>query len=194
MSGKAPPKGPRALLGTQLGSSSTPAPSSAPLVASSHPHHLLHTQPQPQRPLPSAPTANINTRIGATPPTGPRSLQIGRPPPGPKYSLNNLTPSSTPNGLGPHSLQSNRFPVSIKGKKRDIGATGGVCTFFVAYGRSLILLYFLCSRSLYGRATTFGNRITHNLMAVKIRTLNQAIMVWLLPVAVLGAGHPQSCH
>ena len=135
MSGKAPPKGPRALLGTQLGSSSA---SSAPLGTSSHPHqhqHLLQPQLQPQRLPPSGPTPVINTRIGATPPTGPRSLQIGRPPPGPKYSLN--TPSAS-NGLGPHSLQSNRLTVSIKGKQRDIGTSSGVCILFIAYDRSLI--------------------------------------------------------
>jgi len=135
MSGKAPPKGPRALLGTQLGSSSSSPTSSASLGAASHPHqHLLHTQPPPQRPPPGAPTSNINTRIGATPPTGPRSLQIGRPPSGPKYSPNTHATSSAPNGLGPHSLQSNRFPISIKGKKRDIGTSGGVCILFIAHG------------------------------------------------------------
>jgi [histone H3]-lysine4 N-trimethyltransferase SETD1 len=135
MSGKVPPKGPRAL----LGSSSSPASSSAPLGPSSHPHqHLLHTQLQTQRPPPSAPTSSINTRIGATPPTGPRSLQIGRPPPGSKYPLSSHTTPSTPNGLGPHSLQSNRFPVSIKGKKRDIGTSSAVCMLFIAYHRSLI--------------------------------------------------------
>ena len=136
MSGKAPPKGPRALLGTQLGSSSSP---SAPLGPVSHPHqHLLHTQLQPQRPPPSAPPSNINTRIGATPLTGPRSLQIGRPPPGPKYSLSSHTTPSTLNGLGPHSLQSNQFPISIKGKKRDVGTSSAVCILFFAYGRSFI--------------------------------------------------------
>ena len=137
MSGKAPPKGPRALLGTQLGSSSSPTSSSPP---SSHPHqHLLHNQLPPQRPSPSAPTLSINTRIGATPPTGPRSLQIGRPPAGLKYSLTSHATPSAPNGLGPpHSLQSSRFPVSIKGKKRDIGTSSAVCMLFIVYGRSLI--------------------------------------------------------
>ena len=141
MSGKAPPKGPRALLGTQLGPSSSPASSSTPpLGASSHSHQQhLHTQLQSQRASPSALTSNINTRIGAAPPTGPRSLQIGRVPPGPKYSLNSHTSPSAPNGLGTHSLQSSRFSVSIKGKKRDTGTSNGVCVyFFVTYGRSLI--------------------------------------------------------
>ena len=138
MSGKAPPKGPRALLGTQLGSTSSPASPTVPLGPSSHSHQHLHTQPQSQRPPPSAPTSNINTRIGAAPPTGPRSLQIGRPPPGPKYSLSSHTSPSVANGLGPHSLQTNRFPVSIKGKNRDIGTSSVVCILFIAYGRSLI--------------------------------------------------------
>jgi histone-lysine N-methyltransferase SETD1 len=140
MSGKAPPKGPRALLGTQLGSTSSPASPTVPLGPTSHPHqHLLHTQPQSQRPPPSAPTSNINTRIGATPPTGPRSLQIGpRPPPGTKYSLSSHTTPSVPNGLGPHLLQTNRFPVSIKGKNRDIGTSNVVCILFIVYSRSLV--------------------------------------------------------
>lgn len=139
MSGKAPPRGPRALLGTQLGSTSSPASSPVHLGHSSHPHqHPPHTQLQIQRPPPSAPTSNINTRIGAAPPTGPRSLQIGRPPPGTKYSLSSHTTPSAPNGLGPHSLQSSRFPVTIKGKNRDIGTSSVVCILFIAYGRSLV--------------------------------------------------------
>ena len=181
MSGKAPPKGPRALLGTHPGSLSSPASSSAPL-GTSHPHqHLLHIQPQLKGPPSSALNTNVNTRIGATPPTGPRSLQISRPPPpGPKYSSNSHTIPTVPNGLGPHSLQINRFPVSIKGKNRDIGTSSGVCILFIAYSRSLILLYFY-----YSRATMLGHRITCNSMAVRI------LIVSHLLVVLLGAGHLQ---
>ena len=150
MSGKAPPKGPRALLGTQLGSTSSPASPTVPLGPSSHLHQHLHTQPQSQRPPPSAPTSNINTRIGAAPPTGPRSLQIGRPPPGPKYSLSSHTSPSVANGLGPHSLQNNRFPVSIKGKNRDIGTSSVVCILFIVasdHSFDLFLEHSLASES-----------------------------------------------
>ncbi|KAF8892940.1 hypothetical protein BD779DRAFT_1132659 [Infundibulicybe gibba] len=76
MSGKAPPKGPRALRASfHPSSASTSAVASGSAPGSSTQQH--------------APPANANKRIGATPPTGPRSLtaQIngGRQlPPGPK--------------------------------------------------------------------------------------------------------------
>ena len=71
MSGKAPPKGPRALLGAHPSSSSS---------SSAAPHHHHHPPP-PARPPPTG-----GSRIGATPPTGPRSLLAAapRPPPVPK--------------------------------------------------------------------------------------------------------------
>lgn len=82
MSGKAPPKGPRALLGAHQPSSSS----------SAAPHH--HHQP---RPPPTAHTGS--SRIGATPPTGPRSLLAAaprQPPGGPKQLYGGQGASRTP--------------------------------------------------------------------------------------------------
>jgi histone-lysine N-methyltransferase SETD1 len=118
MSGKAPPRGPRALLGSlpQLQQNQTASSSS----------QSTNPPPQPQTPQ-SSPTALSATpvkRIGAVPPTGPRSLTNGRqpPPPGPKQLLNGRsspTSSSPIIPTGPHALQSNRHPISIKGKIPD---------------------------------------------------------------------------
>ncbi|KAF8958959.1 hypothetical protein BDZ97DRAFT_1761764 [Flammula alnicola] len=131
MSGKAPPKGPRALLGTQAGPSG-PASSSSSLANAHSVAQQPPAHPQPPRAPQSALPPNPNSRIGATPPTGPRSLQANNhsrpPPPGPKHLLNGHSHHSSsggPNGLGPHALQSNRHPISIKGKKRDIGPNVG---------------------------------------------------------------------
>lgn len=132
MSGKAPPKGPRALLGTPGGSSAPASSSSSSLSTSLAPTHNMNNVP-PQRAQPrAAPPAsslpnNPSSRIGAAPPTGPRSLGFqnshGRmPPPGPKHSFVNGVhhPASSSGGL-----QKNRNPISIKGKNRD----SGVCPY-----------------------------------------------------------------
>ncbi|PPQ66794.1 hypothetical protein CVT24_008703, partial [Panaeolus cyanescens] len=118
MSGKAPPKGPRALLGQTQGAASS--------SSSSYSHPPAHSQQQ-QRSSSTQPPANPASRIGATPPTGPRSLQGNAnsrpPPPGPKSLINGHSShnNTAVNGLGPHALQTNRHPISIKGKKRDVG-------------------------------------------------------------------------
>lgn len=127
MSGKAPPRGPRALLGS--------LPPSAP-----HASHQHHQQPQQQQNHPASSSSSSaqlqrvspitttppNRRIGAVPPTGPRSLNGRQPPPGPKHLLNGHS------SLGPglpssssHGLQSNRHPISIKGKNPDKGPVAG---------------------------------------------------------------------
>lgn len=114
MSGKAPPRGPRALLGSLQHLQQNQSASSSSL-----PPNLL---PIPQTPQasPTSLSATPIKRIGAAPPTGPRSLTNGRqPPPGPKLLLNGRSSptSGSPNiPTGPHALQSNRHPISIKGK------------------------------------------------------------------------------
>lgn len=133
MSGKAPPKGPRALL------SSLPAvsPLAAPAI----------NQPPPQQQQPHRPSATSLSQPSAAPkpiPTGPRIFRDSAfaklPPAGPKnHSTNgysNVAGPSTPNGLGSHALQSNRHPISIKGKKPDTATSWsntGVNTFFIHY-------------------------------------------------------------
>ena len=68
MSGKAPPTGPRALLNSLNGGPSKRHP---------HPPQSdLSSSPQPTPSSSSSPTSLIN-RIGAAPPTGPRSLLNG---------------------------------------------------------------------------------------------------------------------
>lgn len=136
MSGKAPPTGPRALLGSM-------AASSVASSSSSSTSHQGSQSLQPTRPQAATVTLAQNKRIGATPPTGPRSLINGAharpPPPGPKSLLNNghtghlnssAANSSLPNGLNAHALQSNRHPISIKGKKPETGSGVGVNLFF----------------------------------------------------------------
>lgn len=133
MSGKAPPTGPRALLGTHASSSGSSLQSSSSLAGAHHANLAPKPTggvPQPPRPSQPAAAPYPGSRIGATPPTGPRSLQANnhaRPPPGPKQLVNghsHLSSSSGPNAQG---LQTNRYPISIKGKKRDEGTSGRVC-------------------------------------------------------------------
>ncbi|KAJ3823230.1 hypothetical protein F5880DRAFT_558623 [Lentinula raphanica] len=80
MSGKAPPTGPRALLGKQgqQGQQGQGQPG--------HPSHSNSRQPSSSTnisssssSLPSSSSSNVNTRIGAPPPTGPRSLSVNGP-------------------------------------------------------------------------------------------------------------------
>jgi len=135
MSGKAPPKGPRALLGPH-GGPSAPASSSsqAPTAPISNlplqPQHALHSRGAPTSSSSSGPI-NPGSRIGATPPTGPRSLGFQNsharmPPPGPKHPFVNGAHHSSSSGVGSHGLQKNRHPISIKGKNRD-NSNVGVC-------------------------------------------------------------------
>ncbi len=72
MSGKAPPTGPRALLNSLNGCSSKRHPPQSDLSSSPHPTPSSSSPP----PSSSSPTPLIN-RIGAPPPTGPRSLLNG---------------------------------------------------------------------------------------------------------------------
>ncbi|PPQ92507.1 hypothetical protein CVT25_010340 [Psilocybe cyanescens] len=131
MSGKAPPKGPRALLGTPGASSSGPSSSSSSLPSSAHgfaqpPHSQSHVS-VPRAPQSSL-SQNSSSRIGAAPPTGPRSLQANMhsrpPPPGPKHLYNGHPSSGGLNGLGSQALRNDRFPVSFKGKKQESGPSG----------------------------------------------------------------------
>ncbi|TFK75666.1 hypothetical protein BDN72DRAFT_892163 [Pluteus cervinus] len=124
MSGKAPPTGPRALLGTYRATS--PAVLSSSHSSQSLSQQFLPFQPQhPQRPQPNPPpSAPAVSRIGAPPPTGPRSLTNGihsrQPPPAPKSLLNghasNVAGPSSFNSLRPMSPQG-RLP--MKGKKPE---------------------------------------------------------------------------
>ncbi|KAF9530539.1 hypothetical protein CPB83DRAFT_166065 [Crepidotus variabilis] len=126
MSGKAPPKGPRALQGSQ------PGPSTASSSSSSSVSQPLVQQHLNSHPLPSKSQGNSGPRfpsgrIGATPPTGPRSLLGGAqskvPPQGPKSLANGHSnlPTPGPPGASSHILQSNRPPISIvNGRKRDV--------------------------------------------------------------------------
>ncbi|KAF8653398.1 hypothetical protein AX16_003970 [Volvariella volvacea WC 439] len=124
MSGKAPPTGPRALLGgIRATSPVVPAPLHSAQALSQHQQPQLQPQLLSQRPQLSSPATPFN-RIGATPPTGPRSLTNGLharpPPPAPKNLLNgHPTPPAGPSaltGLRPSSPQSRH---QVKGKKPD---------------------------------------------------------------------------
>lgn len=118
MSGKAPPRGPRALLcSLQQHQQGQPSSSSSPSV-------IPPSLPQTPHSSPTTLSTSPANRIGAAPPTGPRSLTNGRqpPPPGPKQLLNGRSsPTIGSSGIptGPHALQSNRHPISIKGKITD---------------------------------------------------------------------------
>lgn len=135
MSGKAPPKGPRALLGTHGGPSAPSSASSSSLVSTasnSHlpPQHALHSRGAPTPSVSSVPI-NPGSRIGATPPTGPRSLgfqssHARMPLPGPKHPFVNGAHPPSNSGMGSHGLQKNRHPISIKGKNRE-NINVGVC-------------------------------------------------------------------
>lgn len=141
MSGKAPPTGPRALLGSlqQHQQYQTASSSSQPL------NPPLPPQPQTPQSSPITLSATPVKRIGAVPPTGPRSLTNGRqPPPCPKQLLNGRTSptnSSLTMSTGPHALQSNRHPISIKGKIPDKPA--GVRQ--ISAVRICLQSYYLCS-------------------------------------------------
>lgn len=128
MSGKAPPKGPRALLGTQAASSSSSS-SASPL------NSLPQNTARPTSAKSSSATGGgpsyLGTRIGAIPPTGPRSLQgnnQSKPPPQAPKSLVNGDLLHTNSVSSSHVLQSNRHPISINSKKKDAAP---VCVFVV---------------------------------------------------------------
>lgn len=124
MSGKAPPTGPRALLGTYRPTSPINSPSSSSPALSQHRTGQAQHPPRSQTNVPSTPTGS---RIGAPPPTGPRSLTNGiqnarQPPPAPKSLLNGHTTTiphiSTPNvvnnvsSIPPHERLKGKRPES----------------------------------------------------------------------------------
>jgi hypothetical protein len=126
MSGKVPPRGPRALLGSLP--PSTPHANhqhqQQPQQQQNQPASSSSSSAQPQRVSPTSLTSSPNKRIGAVPPTGPRSLNGRLPPPGPKHLLNGHSNLGLSIPSGSHGLQSNRHPISIKGKNPDKGLVG----------------------------------------------------------------------
>jgi len=185
MSGKAPPTGPRALRVTDQGSSSGSASSSSPAIApplTSPKQPQLH--PQPPKVQSSSTSAHSGSRIGAAPPTGPRSLQANnhaRQPPGSKHLFNghsNPLNSGGANGLASHALQMNRHPISIKGKKRDLGLNAGVCHFVAVHNIPHLALTL-------SRGLRTGNRLTPNLMVGKkhLNSMARTMVACLAAVA-----------
>jgi hypothetical protein len=134
MSGKAPPKGPRALLGSLPVSSVSTSASSG---GQSAPQQPTPTAAQaPVQRSPTIPLTSPSKRIGTAPPTGPRSLTNGsytsphtspsfRGGAGgkPKHFVNGHINSNPGNpttvGLGSNTLQ-NRH--AVKGQKSESGS------------------------------------------------------------------------
>ncbi|KAH7907814.1 hypothetical protein BJ138DRAFT_438844 [Hygrophoropsis aurantiaca] len=133
MSGKAPPRGPRALLGSLAAGPSTPQPSSSIASTSTSP-------------------GAVNSKIGAAPPTGPRSLLNGIP----SHSRNQAPSKPFANGhapsssAGPSTISAPTGPrASQKGKQVEAGWSSSNVGFLFA-------LKFSSSRDT--RTTAVGNR------------------------------------
>jgi hypothetical protein len=115
MSGKAPPTGPRALLNSLNGCPSKRHPPQSDLSSSPHPTSSSSSSP---------PTPLIN-RIGAPPPTGPRSLLNGNTqgrtakPTSNGHTTSPLTGQSRQPPSGPSAMQQ-KPPPPHKGKQVEI--------------------------------------------------------------------------
>ncbi|KAF8830307.1 hypothetical protein HHX47_DHR2000639 [Lentinula edodes] len=137
MSGKAPPTGPRALLGKQGQQGQQGQVPSGDYRLPARANHLNPRQPSgvtsnggPSSSLPSSSSSSspaVNARFGAPPPTGPRSLSVNGPSRGgkSKISVNGHNTgrekeqgSASPNGNG-NVLPPARFAISIPTRKPE---------------------------------------------------------------------------
>ena len=180
MSGKAPPTGPRALLNSLNGCPSKRHPPQSDLSSSSHPN------PTPSSS--SSPTTLIN-RIGAPPPTGPRSLLNGNTQgrnakPTLNGHTNPLTGQSRQPPSGPSAMQQKP---PHKGKQVEIKWSDQAIASTVSFPPSFVLCT-VHSKSPF----LFQSHAAHSLNLVRLSAqhVQHHLLLQISMERPVQAGHP----